>query len=267
MAARVLPARGSSRIPSPARTFIQTSDSGASWKRTPGDESRPCGHLKVVIRASLYVRPHSNLRATLQPTSRRGTVCVLCKTALQILRDFHRALMAFIQLAPLFSRLRRTLASSASLLLLCSSATAKSPRPWVDTKPLSVDTGVVGLKLTLRRLHTTARLMHTTAHPDDEDGGMLTLESRGRGVTALQLTLNRGEGGQNKVGSNLLDELGILRTLELLGADRYYGVEQRFTRVADFGFSKTPKRPLPSGAATTWRLATWCGSFAPFGPT
>ena len=126
-------------------------------------------------------------------------------------------------------------------LLVQVAATGQVPSPWVDTKPLAADTGVVGLKLTLRRLHTTARLMHTTAHPDDEDGGMLTLESRGRGVSALQLTLNRGEGGQNKVGSNLLDELGILRTLELLGADRYYGVEQRFTRVADFGFSKTPQ--------------------------
>lgn len=93
----------------------------------------------------------------------------------------------------------------------------------------------------LRRLHTTARLMHTVAHPDDEDGGMLTLESRGHGASVLQLTLNRGEGGQNKVGSNLLDELGLIRTLELLAADRYYGVEQRFTRVADFGFSKTPE--------------------------
>ena len=93
----------------------------------------------------------------------------------------------------------------------------------------------------LRRLHTTARLMHTVAHPDDEDGGMLTLESRGHGVSVLQLTLNRGEGGQNKLGSNLFDELGIIRTLELLAADRYYGVEQRFTRVADFGFSKTPE--------------------------
>ncbi len=127
------------------------------------------------------------------------------------------------------------------LALLCGLGTAQVASPWVDTQPLAVDTGVVGLKLTLRRLHTTARLMHTTAHPDDEDGGMLTLESRGHGVTALQLTLNRGEGGQNKVGSNLFDELGILRTLELLGADRYYGVEQRFTRVADFGFSKTPE--------------------------
>ena len=83
--------------------------------------------------------------------------------------------------------------------------------------------------------------MHTVAHPDDEDGGMLTLEARGHGVTALQLTLNRGEGGQNIIGSDLFDELGIVRTLELLSADRYYGVDQRFTRVADFGFSKTPE--------------------------
>jgi LmbE family N-acetylglucosaminyl deacetylase len=106
--------------------------------------------------------------------------------------------------------------------------------------PLPQDTGSAGLQLMLRRLSTTARLMHTTAHPDDEDGGMMTLESRGKGDTVLLLTLNRGEGGQNKVGSNLSDVLGVLRTLELTASDRYYGVEQRFTRVADFGFSKNP---------------------------
>ncbi len=91
----------------------------------------------------------------------------------------------------------------------------------------------------LRRLGTTARLMQTVAHPDDEDGGMLTLESRGRGASVLLMTLNRGEGGQNKVGSNLSDVLGVLRTLELLAADEYYGVQERFSRVADFGFSKS----------------------------
>jgi len=58
------------------------------------------------------------------------------------------------------------------------------------------------------------------------------------------LTLNRGEGGQNKVGSNLSDVLGVLRTLELTASDRYYGVEQRFTTVADFGFSKTADETL-----------------------
>jgi LmbE family N-acetylglucosaminyl deacetylase len=53
------------------------------------------------------------------------------------------------------------------------------------------------------------------------------------------MSLTRGEGGQNKLGSNLFDALGVLRTLELLASDRYYGVEQRFSRVADFGYSKT----------------------------
>jgi LmbE family N-acetylglucosaminyl deacetylase len=115
---------------------------------------------------------------------------------------------------------------------------AESVRPW---DPLPQDTGAAGLRLMLKRLSTTARLLHTTAHPDDEDGGMITLESRGRGDTVELLTLNRGEGGQNKVGSNLFDVLGVLRTLELTASDRYYGVEQRFTRVADFGFSKNPE--------------------------
>ncbi len=110
--------------------------------------------------------------------------------------------------------------------------------PTDPLMPLAPDTGKAGLKQMLRRLSTTARLMQTVAHPDDEDGGLLTLESRGKGDSVLLLTLNRGEGGQNKVGSNLFDVLGVLRTLELTAADRYYGVEQRFTRVADFGYSK-----------------------------
>ncbi len=108
-------------------------------------------------------------------------------------------------------------------------------------EPLPQETGEAGLKLMLRRLQTTARLMQVDAHPDDEDGGMLTLESRGRGVSTLLMTLTRGEGGQNKLGSNLFDVLGVVRTLEVLAADRYYGVEQRFSRVADFGYSKTPE--------------------------
>src|SRR5438270_4966584 len=125
----------------------------------------------------------------------------------------------------------------AVLLILPASAADTQVSP---DQPLPQDNGAVGLKEMLLRLRTTARLMHTVAHPDDEDGGMLTLESRGKGATVLQLTLNRGEGGQNKIGSGLFDELGIIRTLELLAADRYYGVEQRFSRVVDFGFSKTP---------------------------
>jgi hypothetical protein len=68
---------------------------------------------------------------------------------------------------------------------------------------------------------------------------LLTLEARGRGVSTLLMTLNRGEGGQNKIGSNLSDVLGVLRAEELLASDQYYGVQERFSRVADFGFSKS----------------------------
>ena len=82
--------------------------------------------------------------------------------------------------------------------------------------------------------------MQVVAHPDDEDGGLLTLQARGHGVTTLLMTLNRGEGGQNKIGSNLSDVLGVLRTEELLASDQHYGVQDRFSRVADFGFSKNP---------------------------
>jgi len=105
--------------------------------------------------------------------------------------------------------------------------------------PLPQDTGEAGLKLQLRKLQTTGRLMMVVAHPDDEDGGLLTREARGKGIQTLLMTLTRGEGGQNETGDTFSDQLGILRTLELLASDRYYGVEQRFSRVADFGYSKT----------------------------
>jgi LmbE family N-acetylglucosaminyl deacetylase len=112
--------------------------------------------------------------------------------------------------------------------------------PYQGSPPeIPQDKGTLGLRLMLRKLGTTARLMQTVAHPDDEDGGMLTLESRGHGASVLLMTLNRGEGGQNKIGSNLSDVLGVLRTEELLASDEYYGVQERFSRVADFGFSKS----------------------------
>src|SRR5271157_3979558 len=131
----------------------------------------------------------------------------------------------------------------AAMCIAAQTAEKAAPNQSVDRyyEPLPQETGANGMKLMLRRLQTTGRLMQVDAHPDDEDGGMLTLEARGKGVSALLMTLNRGEGGQNKLGSNLFDVLGVVRTLEVLAADRYYGVEQRFSRVADFGYSKTPE--------------------------
>lgn len=140
--------------------------------------------------------------------------------------------------------LRKALGLALLAVLFCMAAPTRAQAPAggpSPVDPLPPDAGTAGLKQMLLRLQTTARLMQTTAHPDDEDGGMLTLESRGKGDTALLMTLTRGEGGQNKVGSNLFDVLGVLRTLELTASDRYYGVEQRFSRVADFGYSKNPE--------------------------
>jgi len=110
--------------------------------------------------------------------------------------------------------------NAASLGQTATAATTPANPPgYLD--PLPQNTGAAGLTQALRRLQTTGRLMQVVAHPDDEDGGMLTLASRGKGVQTLLLTLTRGEGGQNKLGSSLFDVLGVLRTLELLASDRY----------------------------------------------
>jgi LmbE family N-acetylglucosaminyl deacetylase len=110
-------------------------------------------------------------------------------------------------------------------------------------RELPIDGGqgnaALGLRQMLRRLNTRASLMLIVAHPDDEDGGMLTFYSRGLGARVAVLTLNRGEGGQNAMTGDFEDALGLLRTQELLSADRYSGVEQMFGTEVDFGFSKT----------------------------
>ncbi len=82
-------------------------------------------------------------------------------------------------------------------------------------------------------------VMMIVAHPDDEDGALLTYLSRGLGARVTLLTLNRGEGGQNAMSADAYDALGIIRTNELLKADEFYGAKQLWGTEADFGFSKT----------------------------
>lgn len=83
-----------------------------------------------------------------------------------------------------------------------------------------------------------------TAHPDDEDGGLLAYQTRGLGARAALLTLTRGEGGQNAMSADLYEALGLVRTEELLQSDRYYGVDQYWGREIDYGFSKTREEAL-----------------------
>lgn len=101
------------------------------------------------------------------------------------------------------------------------------------------DMGAIGLGQTLERLQTIASVMHTGAHPDDEDSGLLAYLARKEHARTVYLALNRGEGGQNVIGPDLFENLGVIRSEELLQARRLDGGQQMFTSVMDYGFSKT----------------------------
>jgi LmbE family N-acetylglucosaminyl deacetylase len=94
-------------------------------------------------------------------------------------------------------------------------------------------------------LGASARVLVIGAHPDDEDTRLITWLARGRHVETAYLSLTRGDGGQNIIGNELGEALGVVRTEELLAARRIDGATQYFTRAYDFGFSK--------GAEETYR--------------
>jgi LmbE family N-acetylglucosaminyl deacetylase len=87
-------------------------------------------------------------------------------------------------------------------------------------------------------------VLHTTAHPDDESAGTLTWLSRKFHAQTALFCLTRGEGGQNILGNEKYQALGLVRTGELLEACKYYGVDLFFGTVLDFGFSKTAEETL-----------------------
>ena len=112
--------------------------------------------------------------------------------------------------------------------------------PALAEEQLDPDRGAMGAWQRIQKLRTTASLLHVTAHPDDENSGMLTLASRGWGARTALLSLNRGEAGANAIGPELFDGLGLIRTRELVLAGRYYGLDDLyFTTAVDYGYSKT----------------------------
>jgi LmbE family N-acetylglucosaminyl deacetylase len=138
-----------------------------------------------------------------------------------------------------FLRFQRVLRCTSCLVALVSLTLSAGP------EPLPQDKGAAGTWQRLLKLQTTASAMHTTAHPDDEHGGVLAQLSRGRGARVSLLTLNRGESGDNALGPELFDALGLIRTEELLMAGRYYGLDhQYFTTAIDYGFSKRLEEAL-----------------------
>jgi LmbE family N-acetylglucosaminyl deacetylase len=111
-------------------------------------------------------------------------------------------------------------------------------------QPLSEEAGQVGLSLLLRRLSTVGVFMQATAHPDDEHNAHLVMFARGMGYRTILATATRGDGGQNEIGPELFDALGVLRTEELESMHRFDGAEQYFTRAVDFGFTVSLEETL-----------------------
>ena len=106
------------------------------------------------------------------------------------------------------------------------------------------DRGISGLKQALDRLDVVGSVLHTGAHPDDENSSLLAWLSRGQGARTAYLSTTRGEGGQNLIGTELFEALGVIRTEELLAARRFDRAQQFFTPNYEFGFSKTADETL-----------------------
>ena len=134
---------------------------------------------------------------------------------------------------------RRSLTLLSAVLAV--SALAAAPSAAQQGGPLQPPTtgGLPVLLQELKMLGHNKRVLMIGAHPDDEDTQLLVMLTRREGAEAAYLALNRGEGGQNLIGTELGEALGILRTEELLAARNVDGAQQFFTRAYDFGFSKT----------------------------
>src|SRR6478752_3346712 len=124
-------------------------------------------------------------------------------------------------------------------LLIAASVGISAPRPQAQMRAIPVDEeqGHVALGLALRHLNNTGIFMMATAHPDDENNGLLVQLNRGQGYRTALATATRGNGRQNEIGPEIFEALGVLRTEELAAIHRFDGAEQYFTRAVDFRYS------------------------------
>ena len=135
-----------------------------------------------------------------------------------------------------FQRSKKSACICLWLISLCFFAVPQTAKAQV--RPV-YDYGAIGQGQLFKRLNTTKSVMHIGAPPDDDDSGLLAYLARGENARTAYLSLTRGDGGQNIIGSELFESLGVIRTEELLQARRLDGGEQYFTRAFDYGFSKT----------------------------
>ena len=138
---------------------------------------------------------------------------------------------------PLRPRAPAAFASALLLLAFIAPSVPADPRP-----PDALDAGE--LRVALRKLQVMGSVLYIGAHPDDDNTTLLACLARGRLVRTAYLSLTRGDGGQNILGAETGERLGVIRTQELLASRRLDGAEQFFTRALDFGFSKSPEEAL-----------------------
>ncbi|MBK6940965.1 MAG: PIG-L family deacetylase [Planctomycetes bacterium] len=127
------------------------------------------------------------------------------------------------------------LAPVVALAVMFATSMVRAGDPAADLD----ERGIVALEQALLDAGTLGRVMNLAAHPDDEDSGMLALCRHGLGLRTSAVYANRGEGGQNEIGSELYRELGAIREVETLRADRRIGAHAYFLGLEDFGFSKS----------------------------
>ena len=100
------------------------------------------------------------------------------------------------------------------------------------------------IQLALQKLNVLGRVLYIAAHPDDENTNLMALWSNGSLYETAYLSITRGDGGQNLIGPELRERLGVIRTEELLAARRVDHGKQFFSRAIDFGFSKTAEETM-----------------------
>lgn len=119
-------------------------------------------------------------------------------------------------------------------ILVLSPSYAQKPKRYTSSE----------IQLQLEKLQTLGAVLYVAAHPDDENTGLIGYLSQGAMLETAYLSVTRGDGGQNLVGPEMRERLGIIRTQELLQARAVDGSSQFFTRANDFGYSKTAEETL-----------------------
>jgi LmbE family N-acetylglucosaminyl deacetylase len=149
--------------------------------------------------------------------------------------------VASLMLHGMRRRISRSWLTAAAVAVTMASRTASV----ADAPPLFPEAMSGGeIQLALQKLNVLGRVLYIAAHPDDENTNLMAFWANGSLYETAYLSVTRGDGGQNLIGPELRERLGVIRTEELLAARRLDHAQQFFSRAVDFGFSKTAEETL-----------------------